>query len=79
MTVEEAIYDLEQYAKQWLGGEAIEMAIRSLKAWREVREEVLKTQTYKMFEGDTDLYVERKDVLKIIEKHLKEVENADSD
>ena len=54
--------------------EALSMAIRSLEAWEIIKEEVLKTQTYKMFEGDTDLYVERKDVLKIIDKYLKEVE-----
>ena len=58
--------------------QAILTAERSLEAWENVKEEVLKTQTYIMFEGDTDLYVERKDVLKIIDKHLKEVENADS-
>ena len=61
------------------GYECLNMAIRSFEALKTIKEEVLKTQTYKMFEGDTDLYVERKDVLKIIEKHLKEVENADSD
>ena len=72
MTVEEAISDLEQYAKQWLGGEAIDMAIRSLEAWEKVKEEI--TQVY-----FTKPITVRNEVLAIIDKHLKEVENADSD
>ena len=68
-TIEEA----EKFEQD--GYECLNMAIRSLETLGKVKEEVLKTQTYIMFEGDTDLYVERKDVLKIIDKHLKEVEN----
>lgn len=78
MTIEDYIYELG-----WLKAktndekalEAIAMAIRSLEAWELAKAEILKTQTYIMFEGDTDLYVERKDVLKIIDSHLKEVAN----
>lgn len=79
MTVIEAIKMFKGDIDYWknknplIDTEHYEMAIRSLEAWEKVREEVLKTQTYKMFESDTDLYVERKDVLKIIDKHLKEV------
>lgn len=69
-TIEEA----EKFEQE--GYECLNMAIRNFEAWEKVKEEVLKTQTYKMFEGDTDLYVERKDVLKIINKHLKEVEQC---
>lgn len=67
MSIEEAISDLEQYAKQWLGGEAIDMAIRSLKALGKVKEEI--TQMY-----FTKPITVRNEVLDIINKHLKEVE-----
>ena len=85
MTREEAARILKADDVEWneifdsesgLLDEALDMAIRSLEAWELAKAEILKAQTYKMFVGDTELYIERKDVLKIIDKHLKEVENG---
>ena len=82
MTIDEAVEilnkgytprgDREAFKQYFL---AREKAIRSLCAWKLAKAEILKAQTYVMFEGDTELYIERKDVLKIIDEHLKEVEN----
>jgi hypothetical protein len=52
---------------------------RLLKAFDDMRSEIEKLQTYKMFIGEKTVYVERDDVLAVIDKH-KEVRgnNADS-
>lgn len=39
-----------------------------------IRAEVEEVQTYKMFEGEDTVYVERKDVLAIIDKYMAESE-----
>ena len=39
-----------------------------------IRAEIKEVQTYKMFEGEDTVYVERKDVLAIIEKYKAEKE-----
>ena len=36
--------------------------------------EIMKLQTYKLFEGEKDVYVERDDVLKIFDKYKAESE-----
>lgn len=36
------------------------------------REQIMKLQTYKMFEGEDTVYVERDDVLKLLEQQLSE-------
>jgi len=38
----------------------------------QIREEIMKLQTYKMFEGEDTVYVEHKDVLAIIDKYKAE-------
>lgn len=40
----------------------------------QIREEIMKLQTYKMFEGEDTVYVEHKDVLEIIDKYKEENE-----
>ena len=77
MTDEEILEGLKAYTSK---PEVIDKAIKGLKsleAWELAKAEILKAQTYVMFVGDKDLYVERKDVLKIIDEHLKEVEEWD--
>ena len=39
-----------------------------------IKAELLSLQTYKLFEGETDVYVERDDVLRIFEKYTEESE-----
>lgn len=44
-----------------------------------LKENIMKLQTYKMFEGEDTLYVERDDVLKLLEQEPKTghwIENA---
>lgn len=40
----------------------------------EIRAEIKEVQTYKMFEGEDTVYVERKDVLAIIDRYAKDGE-----
>jgi hypothetical protein len=54
-----------------------DLAIKALKqksVLDEVRAEIEKLQTYKMFIGEKTVYVERDDVLAIIDKHRGESE-----
>ena len=45
-----------------------------------MRADIMKLQTYKLFEGEKDVYVERDDVLKIFDKYKAgESKDADSD
>lgn len=45
----------------------------------EIRNDIMKLQTYKMFEGEDTVYVEWDDVLRIIDKYREiEVKNEDS-
>ena len=43
-----------------------------------MRDEIMKLQTYKMFEGEDTVYVGRDDVLKIIDGHKTEREAEDA-
>ncbi len=47
---------------------------RLLKAFDEIRAEIEKLQTYKMFEGESTTYIEYDDVLAIIDKYRAESE-----
>jgi hypothetical protein len=47
---------------------------RLLKAFDDMKSEIEKLQTYKMFIGEKTVYVERDDVLAIIDKHRGESE-----
>ena len=38
---------------------------------RVMRDEITKLQTYKLFEGEKDVYVERDEVMKIFEKYTE--------
>jgi hypothetical protein len=70
------------YADEWLCEndrmrEAFDMAIKVLKqksVLDKVRVEITKLQTYKMFIGEEETYVERDDVLAIIDKYIVESE-----
>ncbi len=45
-----------------------------------IREETMKLQTYKLFEGEKTVYIKRDDVLKIFDEHKTGDEgNGDSD
>ena len=53
---------------------AIECAIRALEqeiAFDKIKANILTLQTYKLFEGEKDVYVKRDDVLKIFEKYTE--------
>ena len=41
---------------------------------RAMRADILALQTYKLFEGESDTYIKRDDVLKIFEKYTSESE-----
>jgi hypothetical protein len=41
-----------------------------------IKEKVMKLQTYKMFVGEDTLYVERDDVLKLLEQEFREELNS---
>ena len=46
-----------------------------------MRDDIMKLQTYKLFEGEKTVYIERDDVLKIFDEYKTESgeEDADSD
>lgn len=45
---------------------------------QKMRDEVMKLQTYKMFEGEETVYIERDDVLKIFDEHTVGSEEEDA-
>lgn len=56
---------------------ARDMAIKALEQepiLDKIRAEIMKLQTYKMFVGENTVYVERDDVLQIIDKYKEESE-----
>jgi hypothetical protein len=60
---------------------AIKEAIKALEqepAINKVRTEIEKLQTYKMFIGEKTVYIERDDVLAIIDKYKGESEGTDA-
>lgn len=61
------IYDAEDYSVPYETHEALDMAIRSLEAWNEVQYEIANKAT---LENVDDLVL----CMKIIDKHLQEVE-----
>ena len=63
----------------WCGSSVAEKMIANGIPLEQIRAEIEKLQTYKMFIGEKTVYVERDDVLAIIDKY-KEVRenNADS-
>lgn len=53
---------------------AIECAIRALEQETpidKIKADILTLQTYKLFEGEKDVYVERDEVMKIFEKYTE--------
>lgn len=40
-----------------------------------LKENIMKLQTYKMFEGEDTLYVERDDVLKLLEQEIESIKD----
>jgi transcriptional regulator of heat shock response len=70
------------YADEWLYEndrmrEAFDMAIKALKqksVLDKIKAEIEKLQTYKMFIGEEETYVERDNVLAIIDKYIVESE-----
>ena len=42
-----------------------------------MRTDLMKLQTYKLFEGEKDVYVERDDVLRIFDKYISESEDKE--
>jgi hypothetical protein len=68
--------EAEQWAKsKALGQEPWEDSRdRLLKAFDDVKSEIEKLQTYKMFVGEKTVYIERDDVLAIIDKCRAEIE-----
>ena len=49
--------------------EAVDLAIKALE--QKPNEQIMKLQTYKMFEGEDTVYVERDDVIKALEQEPK--------
>ena len=60
--------------------EKIDEAVKDLKHdfIEAMRAEIMELQTYKLFEGEEDVYIERDDVLKIFEKHTEGDEENDN-
>lgn len=59
------------------GYEHFQMAIRALKeesVLDKIKTELMKLQTYKMFEGEETVYVERNEVSAIIDRYKREIE-----
>ena len=53
---------------------AIECAIRALEqetTLDKIKADILTLQTYKLFEGETDVYIKRDEVMKIFEKYTE--------
>lgn len=89
MTREEAIKNLQEIIEEgWLISDfdkctaidACEMAIKALEqepVLGKIRAEITKLQTYKMFYGEDTVYVERDDVLEIIDRYKAESEDKE--
>lgn len=59
---------------------AIECAIRALEqetTFDKIKTDIMNLQTYKLFEGETDVYVERDEVLRIFDKYKTESEDKE--
>jgi len=59
--------------------ETIQKAVNDVKKdfIEAMRADIMSLQTYKLFEGEKDVYVERDDVLKIIDKYKAESEEEE--
>lgn len=53
---------------------AIEQAIKYIQAYQLIIDELEKSQTYKLFSNDKDLYLDKWVTIEIIENKLKEIE-----
>lgn len=74
MTVEEAIVDIRDYIKPVVGGISLDMAIRSLEAWKKCRQEIISfIDTLKAEHYDYNVAL---DILEIFNQHMQEVENG---
>lgn len=49
-----------------------------INTFEKMRDEIMKLQTYKMFTNEDTVYIERNDVLKIIDEHKTESEAEDA-
>ena len=63
-------YDRNQYTKGYEDGKN--------EVLDKIRSDIAELQTYKMFVGEKTVYVERDDVLAIIDKHKGESEGTDA-
>lgn len=54
---------------------AIDQAIKYIQAYESIIAKIKKEQTYKLFDNDKDLYLDRQQTLDLIKNKLKEIEN----
>lgn len=54
---------------------AIDQAIKYIQAYESIIAKIKKAQTYKLFDNDKDLYLDRQQTLDLIKNKLKEVES----
>lgn len=54
---------------------AFEKAINYIKAWDKFKEKINQLQTYKMFQNDKETYLNKQDIIELILKMEREVNN----
>ena len=84
MTIEEALYYLDTIPTIGEQVDALEMAIKSLEAWKKIKEEIkekadfIRHSSGHLKDYDAGQWKALLDALEIINWHFTEVENADS-
>lgn len=54
---------------------AFEKAINYIKAWDKFKEKINQLQTYKLFQNDKETYLNKQDIIELILKMEREVNN----
>ena len=54
---------------------AFEKAINYIKAWDKLKEKINQLQTYKLFQNDKETYLNKQDIIELILKIEREVNN----
>lgn len=54
---------------------AFDKAINHIKAWDKFKEKINQLQTYKLFNGDKETYLNKQDIIELILKMEREVNN----
>ena len=54
---------------------AFDKAINHIKAWDKLKEKINQLQTYKLFQNDKETYLNKQDIIELILKMEREVNN----